>query len=1545
MQDNQNTGRYFSQEELDAIVSGSVTPKMPTDIGPVSEESGTPVWDTADTLMAVPRGAVGAAKGVWNFADWATFDLLPDWHTNPLGSSKSMIGGFVEGVSQVGTGFLVGGGILGVASKIPGAVGSTAAWLGGVGGGTAATVRAGLTKGVMSDFLAFEATDARLSDLLVQSENPVLNNVVTQYLASDMEDGELEGRLKNALEGGVVGVAFEGVVKMLKGSVKASKAYRAAKAAGEPEEAAVKKAMDVAGDDLKEGQDLMAKAEFGDVADRPLPDRPQMDRGVDAAVELELAFKINKAIPLAQDVSDLSIKRGSGAIVDRINREASMGRLDRADANFMVDLVGRIGDDAFNRFGVRFRNMGDHVQGSFDFLTDVLTVSNRARSPLRTFVHEVWHALTGRIDDKMIVAVNKDFQKALRKFEKTHGLEKGSLQDGLNSKARKIIAEKNLEKSEWYRLTDLDEWVAENMTDATLARLDLEADTKSVLGFLRYFTSNFLTEFKAKFGGDKYNKLAKDWLDKRYSKAPEVAQGIDRSASQRLGYMRDAEALDVGGPNYGVPETRRVILDPNVGKEMADILAGGGDKNAIAESIRRYDEAGVINFSRILRGQGTAEELYEEAVAVLRQYEANPNRFKKAPSGSNKATRDAAKAAVLAIEETGGANIAALKAMVAKGTIAAEEVFKVAPVLEGIELHLRSKMLQALRNPAAADPKVMAQAWTSVAGSVEKFFSFAGKTLQVRQAFDTSAKFMDEISKLSPEQRKVLANGMADTLQYLILDPKTGKEMAKVLTESTMMKGIRVVTELHRNSILSGPKTLAVNVWSGAQMLLMPLERAVGRLGARQGVDASRELSTITRYWAESKSAFQAAKASLYAEGDSITLGRGNTQYGEFAPSRALTSRNNRMLNTADPATGGVNRTIPGAAVDFIGQVVGTPTRLMGTSDEFFTSLTAHAEADVVLRRIVSKNLKKPMTDLSVSSEVERLKKTLFVDGQLYTRKTVLERGMKMVREKYVPKALMETLKDSVASRAGLPATDPAVVAEASRLMREMTDPTTGKVKSISEIRKMKDADVMVPSLDAAGTRAMSDPLFIPEVQRFVDQNWDQYVDSDVMPMGGRFQEQPGQDYRILQQASKEIERRVREVTWKRDYDDMAESSVALTRLVGNVGRATSGVVNHIPAMQLVIPFIRTPTNLLAYVTDRNPISQSLAWMQAAKAGDKDAMAEAVGRLSTGTLMFGTATVLAANGMITGRGPKDTALKNQLLASGWMPYSFKFGDTYVSFGRNDPVATFFGLVADAFEVAQATYDPTPEELGAMETALKATIASVSNNVVSKSYLKGIVTALDALMGNEAAQGQLMRQYAGAVMPNFLAQAENYILDPEIRETRSMWDAIRARTPFLDDSVDKVRNALGEPIKGAEFWGSMLLPGTARTATKDPVKREIAQSLISVGAPRRTLPGGIDLKKITLKSGQSAYDRLQELTGSVKLGGRGIKQQLQSLISSPFYQGLPQMGQDDFDSPRVSLVRGHVSNYRRAAMQQLMKESPELAQAIANSRQAKASMFR
>ena len=1540
MQDNQESG-HFSQEELDAIVSGGVTPKLPTDFGtPPQEEPEQPIWDTADAVMAVPRGVVGFGKSVWNLADWASFDLLPDWHTNPLGTSKSTVGGFVEGISQIAAGFGAGGLALKAATKIPGAVGAASAWLSGAGGGAAGVVRGGLTKGAIADFISFEGNAGRLSDLLVETDNPALNNAVTQYLATDMEDGELEGRLKNALEGAVLGVALEGVIAGIKGSAKAVKTYRAAKAAGASEEAAVKQALDVSGDDLRSGQELLEKAEFEDVS----PTRPE--QAVDAGTEMESAFKVEEPPVRTFEKSDYEINRGSGAIIDRINREASQGRLDRADANFMVGLVSRLGDDVFKRFGVRFRNLGDTTQGTFNFLTDIITVSTQATDKTRTFVHEVWHSMTGRLDEKMLVAVNKDFQKALRKFEVDHGLKKGSLKDGLDSAARKVIKEKNLEKSEWYRLTDLDEWVAENMTDATFARLDLEEDTKSVFGFLRYFVSNFLTEFKAKFGGDKYNKLAKDWLDKRYAKAPEVAQGLDRSFDRRLGYMRDAEARDVGGPNFGLDDARGLsapAASSAAVRQLEDLINTGAGVDAVAAKIEELREAGVINLRPVTKDGSPGS--YAEALIAVNQAEGNPKSFGPAsPKGPNKLAQQQAAANVKAALDSGGLNAAEINKVVVDGVASAAELNRRLPFLLGLESAMRYQALQALRSGRADTDQVM-QAFTLVAGASRTVKSYLGKNLQMIQAFGNWEGIMRSYNELNPSQQAALQERFADVLQLLVLDPKTGRDAARVLTEKVVSKSFRIGAEAFRNSILSGAKTIFVNMWSAAEALMLPLERSTGRLLAGQGTQAAKELSTITRYWAESGDALTALWLSVKEEGDSITLGRGNTQFGEFQPQRAISSKNFARLNAFDPATGGSARTIAGLAVDFVGQVVGLPMRFMGSSDEFFTTLMARAESDVVLRRIVAQDRKLPMTSVQVSTEVERLKKLLFVDGQLYTRRTTLERGMRLARDKYLPAAFRETLEESVAAAKGLDAKDPAVQAEVSRLYSQAVE--GGKVKAVGDLRKSKDSEVLLKSLDAAGRKSRANPMFIPEVQRFVDQNWDAYVDEDFMGagLGANLQGQTGQDYKILQKASSEIERRVREATWKREYDDMAESSVYGTRLVGNIGKATASAVSHVPALQLVVPFIRTPTNLLAFVTDRNPVGRMYDWVQAARAGDKEAVAEATGRLATGTLLYTTGIALAANGMVTGRGPKDPELRKQLLASGWMPYSFRFGDTYVSYGRNDPIATFLGLVADTFEIASNTYDPSPEDQDAVMQIATAVIGSVANNVTNKSYLRGIVTTLGALTGDENDFKRLQRQYAGAIVPNVFAQAETYGMDPDVREVRSMMDAIRARLPGYGDSVDKVRNALGEPLKGNEGWGSMFLPGTASSRTKDPVKRELADSLISVGAPRSTLPGGIDLRAIKLKNGQSAYDRLQELTGQMRINGKSVKDQLSSLIQSPFYRQLPQMGQDNLDSPRVSLVRGYVSNYRRAAMQQLMQESPELARAVAHSREVKASMLR
>jgi hypothetical protein len=62
-----------------------------------------------------------------------------------------------------------------------------------------------MSAGAVSDLTVFDPNEGRLSDMLVEFDSPVLNNAVTQYLATDEDDTEMEGRLKNVLEGMLIG--------------------------------------------------------------------------------------------------------------------------------------------------------------------------------------------------------------------------------------------------------------------------------------------------------------------------------------------------------------------------------------------------------------------------------------------------------------------------------------------------------------------------------------------------------------------------------------------------------------------------------------------------------------------------------------------------------------------------------------------------------------------------------------------------------------------------------------------------------------------------------------------------------------------------------------------------------------------------------------------------------------------------------------------------------------------------------------------------------------------------------------------------------------------------------------------------------------------------------------------------------------------------------------------------------------------------------------------------------------------------------------------
>jgi hypothetical protein len=133
----------------------------------------------------------------WKSEEYSKKRQLPIFH-----KPETLAGNMTEGVSRFITGFA------GPAKFLKGA---------GLSGSLVKTSLRGFGAGAVADLTVFDPNEGRLSDMLVEFDSPLLNNAVTQYLASDESDSEMEGRLKNVLEGMALGGIFESVFYGIKG--------------------------------------------------------------------------------------------------------------------------------------------------------------------------------------------------------------------------------------------------------------------------------------------------------------------------------------------------------------------------------------------------------------------------------------------------------------------------------------------------------------------------------------------------------------------------------------------------------------------------------------------------------------------------------------------------------------------------------------------------------------------------------------------------------------------------------------------------------------------------------------------------------------------------------------------------------------------------------------------------------------------------------------------------------------------------------------------------------------------------------------------------------------------------------------------------------------------------------------------------------------------------------------------------------------------------------------------------------------------------------
>lgn len=406
------------------------------------------------------------------------------------------------------------------------------------------------------------------------------------------------------------------------------------------------------------------------------------------------------------------------------------------------------------------------------------------------------------------------------------------------------------------------------------------------------------------------------------------------------------------------------------------------------------------------------------------------------------------------------------------------------------------------------------------------------------------------------------------------------------------------------------------------------------------------------------------------------------------------------------------------------------------------------------------------------------------------------------------------------------------------------------------------------------------------------------------------------------------------------EYAQLATFTKSLEN--GTLSRNIQNLVNRHPILRPVLPFIRTPTNLLRGVVQRTPLLRRLEQQHMAdlRSDDPIRVAQAKGRHVTGNMFWAAGVMMALDGRITGGGPADRRLRERLYETGWQPYSVRLGSEeegyrYVSYARLDPFASFLGMAGDFADMAGQMAEAVLTDLAGLMSI------SFSRNITNKTYLRGLSDVMEVLTHPDRYAEQWFIRQASTYVPYSSAMRSlRAAIDPVMKETRTIMDGIRSTIPGLSEAVPARRSWItGEPIMYPTGWGSDFMsplgeafasmnPITQSDSTDDRVLNELARLEHGFTAPQRKI-GNVEL------SGEQ-YSRLLELHGTARIGRYTMHQRLDRLMDSYAYDFNRERIADspqEYRSPRIQMVREVIRDYREQAERQLLREFPELAQAV------------
>lgn len=378
----------------------------------------------------------------------------------------------------------------------------------------------------------------------------------------------------------------------------------------------------------------------------------------------------------------------------------------------------------------------------------------------------------------------------------------------------------------------------------------------------------------------------------------------------------------------------------------------------------------------------------------------------------------------------------------------------------------------------------------------------------------------------------------------------------------------------------------------------------------------------------------------------------------------------------------------------------------------------------------------------------------------------------------------------------------------------------------------------------------------------------------------------------------------------RKDLNDQARlmaDRATFTERGGEIVRALQRVGAKHPSIKFIIPFVRTPANIVKYALKHSIVAPMFSDMRADLKGLNGKIPRdiAMAKIAWGQGVMTVIGMLAAQGLVTGGGPDDPRRRQLLYADGWQPYSLKIGDKYYAYGRLEPLGMIFGLGADTFEIGKHATEAELNEVAALA------LGSFAKNITSKTWLRGVSDLLMMIQDPDRYGERYIQNFMGTVIPTGASQIAGN-MDPVMRRFDTIREKIQSRIPGKSQELLPRLDLWGKPIEREGGLGPDLIsPVYISTKTNDP----LAAALLKLGNDTGYHPSKISNRIRGLELPPEMHNEL------IQTARQPAEKMLRAVVTSKVWKVLDPDAQE-------KIVRKIIQKTNSAARKRLIMTNPD-----------------